>query len=498
MTDARATAVIVLAAGEGTRMRSSAAKVLHGFAGRSLLGHVLAAAAPLEADHVVVVVGHAREAVGAHLASIAPHAVPVVQAEQRGTGHAVRVALDATPDIDGAVLVVPGDAPLLRAETLRDLVQAHEDAGAVATLLTSVVPDPTGYGRVVRGPAGEVLRVVEHADATDAERAITEVATSVYVFDVGPLRAALRALTVQNAQAEEYLPDVVAGYVAAGRPVRAVLAPASETAGVNDRVQLAAAARTFNDRLLTGWMRAGVTVLDPATTWVDAGVELEPDVTLYPGTQLRGRTTVATGAEVGPDTTLVDTAVGAGARVVRTQAEGSEIGAEASVGPFSYLRNGSRLGPRSKVGAYVEVKASEIGAGSKVPHLSYVGDATIGAGSNIGAATVFVNYDGVAKHRSRVGDDVRVGSDTMLVAPVEIGDGAYTAAGSVISQDVPAGALGVGRARQRNIEGWVARRRPGSPAALAAERAAERVERAAERAGSAGSAGSVPDDGSIG
>ena len=239
---------------------------------------------------------------------------------------------------------------------------------------------------------------------------------------------------------------------------------------MNDRLQLAAAHRIYNDRLLAYWMRAGVTVVDPATTWVDAAVTLEPDVTLLPGVQLLGGTSVATGAQVGPDVTLLDTVVGAGARVVRAQCEGAEIGPEASVGPFAYLRPGARLGPGAKIGTYVEVKATDIGAGSKVPHLSYVGDATIGEHTNIGAATVFVNYDGIAKHRTTIGSHARTGADNMFVAPVVVGDGAYTAAGSVVTEDVPPGALAVARARQRNVEGWVARRRPGTAAAEAAER----------------------------
>jgi bifunctional UDP-N-acetylglucosamine pyrophosphorylase/glucosamine-1-phosphate N-acetyltransferase len=477
----------VLAAGEGTRMKSAAPKVLHGFAGRTLLGHVLAACAPLDPERTVVVIGHGREAVAEHLAATWPGATPVVQAEQRGTGHAVRVALEAMPDLDGTVLVVPGDTPLLTAETLRQLAQVHEDAAAVATLLTSVVPDPTGYGRVVRGPAGEVLRVVEHRDATDAERLNGEVATSVYAFAGGPLRDALRRLSTDNAQGEEYLPDVVGGYVSAGRSVLAVSAPAAETAGVNDRLQLAAARRAYNDRLLDAWMLAGVTVVDPVTTWVDADIAMEPDVTLQPQTHLAGSTRVASGAVIGPDTTLTDCVVGPGARVVRTHGEGAEIGPDATVGPFSYLRPGTRLGRAAKVGAYVEVKASQVGEGSKVPHLSYVGDTTIGVHSNVGAASVTVNYDGTAKHRTTIGDHVRIGSDTMLVAPVTIGDGAYTAAGSVIDEDVPPGALGIARAHQRNVEGWVARRRPGTPAAEAADRAAHGTGReATEAAGSEG------------
>ena len=462
--------VVVLAAGEGTRMRSrKLPKVLHGFAGRSLLEHVLAAAAPLSATRTVVVVGHRRDEVTAHLAEVAPEAVPVVQAEQHGTGHAVRLALEAVPPGPGTVVVLPGDTPLLTAETLQQLVGEHVDASA--TLLTSVVPDPTGYGRVIRDEAGTVVRVVEHKDASDAERAVDEIAAAVYAFDHELLRDAATKLSTDNAQGEEYLPDVIGILAGAGHRIGAVIAPAAETAGVNDRVQLAAAHRTYNDRLLEQHMRAGVTVVDPATTWVDAGVELEPDVVLLPGTDLHGATRIAEGAEIGPQSSLTDTVVGAGARVERCVAIGARLGAEVTVGPFAYLRPGAVLADGAHVGTYVEVKNSEVGPGSKVPHLTYVGDATIGAHSNIGAATVFVNYDGVAKHRSKVGDHVRIGSDTMIVAPREIGDGAYTAAGSVITSDVPPGAMAVARAHQRNVAGWTLRKRSGTPSAEAAKRA---------------------------
>lgn len=469
-------ALIVLAAGEGTRMKSAALpKVLHGFAGRSLLGHVLAAGRPLHAEHTVVVVGHRADEVRAHLDQIAPDAVAVLQAEQHGTGHAVRLALDAIPPgAAGSVVVVPGDAPLLTAEALDALVTAH--GTAAATLLTSAVTDPTGYGRVIRAADGSVARVVEHKDATADELAITEVATSVYAFDHQALRSAVGSLSRDNAQGEEYLPDVIGILVDKGAPVGAVTVPADQTAGVNDRVQLAAAHRIYNARLLEAHMRAGVTVVDPETTWVDAGVAIEADVTIWPGTYLHGATTVGAGATIGPEVTLTDTAVGARSRIVRTTGNGAEVGADVTVGPYAYLRPGTRLADRVHIGTYVEVKGSEVGAGSKVPHLTYVGDATIGEGSNIGASSVFVNYDGVAKHRSIVGDHVRIGSDTMIVAPVEIGDGAYTAAGSVIVSDVPPGAMAVARGKQRNVAGWVARKRPGTPAAEAAARAAAEQE----------------------
>ena len=453
-------------------MRSRARpKVLHGFAGRTLLGHVLAAAAPLDPVCTAVVVGHRRDEVIAHLAEIAPGADPVVQAQQSGTGHAVRLALEAVPADARTVLVLPGDAPLLASQTLRALVDEHVAAGAAVTLLTSVLADPTGYGRVLRAADGTVHRVVEHADASADERAVAEVATSVYAFDAAALRDAVGRLGTANAQGEEYLPDAVAILGADGHRVAAVVAPADETAGVNDRVQLAAAHRAYNTRLLEAHMRAGVTVVDPATTWVDADVTLEADVTIWPSVELHGRTHVAAGAQVGPHASLTDTTVGPDAELSRTVAIEAEIGAAATVGPFAYLRPGTRLAAGAHVGTYVEVKNSEIGAGTKVPHLSYVGDATIGEHSNIGAATIFVNYDGVEKHRSTVGDHVKIGSDTMIVAPREIGDGAYTAAGSVITQDVPPGAMAVARGRQRNVADWVLRRRAGTPSAAAAERA---------------------------
>lgn len=464
------TAVIVLAAGEGTRMRSARPKVLHGFAGRSLLGHVLAATVALDPADTVVVVGHGRDEVTAHLVETGPPVTITVQDEQRGTGHAVRLALESVEVPAGTVVVVPGDTPLLQRSTLLELVEQHVATGAAATLLTSVVADPSGYGRVIRDGA-TVRRVVEQKDADPAELAVHEVAAGVYAFDLALLRTALGKLTTANAQGEEYLPDVVSILVADGQVVSAVRAPASDTAGVNDRVQLAAAHRVYNTRLLEAYMREGVRVVDPLTTWVDAGVHLAPDVTLLPSVEVRGSTVVWSGATIGPQTTLVDTAVGARSVVDRAVCRGARIGADVTVGPFAHLRPGTELADGVHVGSYVEIKASDVGAGSKVPHLSYVGDATIGEYSNIGAATVFVNYDGVAKHRSTVGDHVRVGADTMIIAPARIGDGAYTAAGSVITEDVPPGALGVGRAAQRNVPGWVAKRRPGTAAATAAEQA---------------------------
>ncbi len=477
-------AVVVLAAGQGTRMRSATPKVLHELGGRSMLGHVLAAAQPLGAGTTVVVVGSGREAVEAHLAAVAPGARAVLQAEQLGSGHAARVALDAVPELEGPVLVVNGDAPLLRTATLTALVDGHTAAASVFTVLTAEVDDPTGLGRIVRDDAGAPRAIVEERDATPGQRAVREVNAGVYVADAGTLRRVLAGLATDNAQGEQYLTDALAPLVEGGAPVAAVPAPdPDDVLGCNDRRELAVRRRTLNDRVLDELMRSGVTVVDPATTWVDVTVTVAPDALLEPGVQLRGTTSVATGTVVGPDTTLVDTTVGEGAAVVRSHVLGAVVGPRATVGPFSYVRPGTRLGADAKVGAFVETKNAQVGEGSKVPHLSYVGDATIGRGSNIGAATVFVNYDGVTKHHTTVGDAVRIGSDTMLVAPVTVGDGAYTAAGSVITEDVPPGAMGVARAAQRNVAGWVRRRRPGTAAADAA---------AAAGAAAEGTAGSRP------
>ncbi|MFW3170546.1 bifunctional UDP-N-acetylglucosamine diphosphorylase/glucosamine-1-phosphate N-acetyltransferase GlmU [Geodermatophilus sp. CPCC 206100] len=467
-------AVVVLAAGQGTRMRSARPKVLHDLCGRSMLGHVLAAAEPLGAEHTLVVVGSGRELVEEHLAAIAPGARPVVQEEQRGSGHAAAVALAAVPDLEGPVLVVNGDAPLLRQETLAALVEGHSAAGSVFSVLTAEVDDPTGLGRIIRDGDGAPRAIVEESDATDAQRAVREVNAGVYVANAATLRRVLAGLATDNAQGEQYLTDALAPLVEGGAPVAAVRAEdPADVLGCNDRRELAARRRTLNDRVLDELMRAGVTVVDPATTWVDVDVTVAADALLEPGVQLRGTTSVAAGAVVGPDTTLVDSTVEEGATVVRSHVLGAVIGPDATVGPFSYLRPGTRLAGRSKVGAFVETKNVSVGEDSKVPHLSYVGDATIGRGANIGAATVFVNYDGVAKHHTTVGDHVRIGSDTMLVAPVTVGDGAYTAAGSVITSDVPPGALAVARATQRDVAGWVQRRRPGTPAARAAEAAGD-------------------------
>ncbi|WP_265564198.1 bifunctional UDP-N-acetylglucosamine diphosphorylase/glucosamine-1-phosphate N-acetyltransferase GlmU [Streptomyces hygroscopicus] len=471
MSANRPAAVVVLAAGEGTRMKSATPKVLHEICGRSLVGHVLASARELEPENLVVVVGHAREKVTEHLTRIDPAVRTAVQAEQNGTGHAVRMALEELGgSVDGTVVVVCGDTPLLTGETLKRLAATHGGDGNAVTVLTAEVPDATGYGRIVRDDAsGAVTAIVEHKDADDAQRAIKEINSGVFAFDGQLLADALGKVRTDNSQGEEYLTDVLGILREAGHRVGAsVAADHREIAGINNRVQLSEARRILNDRLLTGAMLAGVTIVDPATTWVDVTVTFEQDAVVHPGTQLLGSTHVGEGAEVGPNSRLKDTRVGAGARVDNTVSDGAVVGPQAGVGPYAYLRPGTRLGLKSKVGTYVETKNASIGEGTKVPHLSYVGDATIGEYTNIGAASVFVNYDGQDKHHTTVGSHCRTGSDNMFVAPVTIGDGAYTAAGSVITKDVPPGSLAVARGQQRNIEGWVARKRPGSAAAKAA------------------------------
>ncbi|MEV8046277.1 bifunctional UDP-N-acetylglucosamine diphosphorylase/glucosamine-1-phosphate N-acetyltransferase GlmU [Streptomyces griseoluteus] len=474
MSAIRPAAVVVLAAGEGTRMKSATPKVLHQICGRSLVGHVLAASRELDPAELVVVVGHAREQVAAHLAEIDPEVRTAVQEQQNGTGHAVRMALEELGGpVDGTVVVVCGDTPLLTADTLAALTGTHQADGNAVTVLTAEVPDATGYGRIVRdGASGAVTAIVEHKDATDEQRAIAEINSGVFAFDGRLLADALKQVRTDNSQGEEYLTDVLGILRAAGHRVGASVAgDHREIAGINNRVQLSEARRTLNDRLLTAAMLDGVTVVDPATTWVDVTVGFGRDAVVHPGTQLTGATRIGEGAEVGPNSRLNDTVVGAGARVDNTVADGAVVGEGATVGPYAYLRPGTRLGVRSKVGTYVETKNASIGEGTKVPHLSYVGDATIGDFTNIGAASVFVNYDGESKHHTTVGSHCKTGSDNMFVAPVTVGDGAYTGAGSVITKDVPPGALAVARGQQRNIEGWVARKRPGSAAAKAAEAA---------------------------
>ncbi|ADB34713.1 UDP-N-acetylglucosamine pyrophosphorylase [Kribbella flavida DSM 17836] len=473
MTSHRPSAVIVMAAGQGTRMKSATPKVLHELGGRSLVGHAVVTARALAPEHLVVVVGTGRELVEAHLAGVDPDVRTAVQEQQLGTGDAVRAGLRAVPaDFAGTVVVTSGDVPLLAGDTLLELVAEHDKQGNAVTVLTARVPDPTGYGRILPGPDGTVAGIVEHKDATPEQRQIDEINAGIYAFDAATLRDGLSRLTTDNAQGELYLTDVLAIARGDGKRVGAfVTEDAMQTEGVNDRVQLATLRAELNRRTLDALMRSGVTIVDPATTWVDRTVRLEQDVTLLPNTQLHGATTVATGATIGPDTTLTDVEVGEGATIVRTHGSGALIGAGASVGPYAYLRPGTSLGVKAKIGTFVETKNAAIADGAKVPHLTYAGDATIGEGANIGAGTIFANYDGVEKNHTTVGRYSFVGSNSVLVAPRTIADGAYVAAGSAVTDDVEPGQIGVARGRQRNINGWVARKRAGTKTAKAADEA---------------------------
>ncbi|KWX25456.1 bifunctional N-acetylglucosamine-1-phosphate uridyltransferase/glucosamine-1-phosphate acetyltransferase [Mycolicibacterium wolinskyi] len=471
MVSTTETAVIVLAAGAGTRMRSAIPKVLHAVGGRSMLAHTLHAVTALTPSHIVVVVGHGREQVSAEVARVSSVATAVVQDEQLGTGHAVSVGLAGLPsDFGGTVIVTTADVPLLDGATLAGLAAAHQGAGV--TILTTTLADPTGYGRIIRDADRAVTAIVEHADADEAQRAVAEINSGVYAFDAAALRSALTQLRTDNAQGELYLTDAIALIRNQGLPVQAEHVDDSAlVAGVNDRVQLADLGAELNRRIVAGHQRAGVTIIDPASTWIDVDVTIGRDTVVRPGTQLLGTTEIGSGCEIGPDTTLTDVEVGDRASVIRTHAQLAVIGEAATVGPFTYLRPGTTLGADGKLGAFVETKNAKIGTGTKVPHLTYVGDADIGDHSNIGASSVFVNYDGESKHRTTVGSHVRTGSDTMFIAPVNVGDGAYTGAGTVLREDVPPGALAVSDNAQRTIEGWVERKRPGSAAAEAARKA---------------------------
>jgi bifunctional UDP-N-acetylglucosamine pyrophosphorylase/glucosamine-1-phosphate N-acetyltransferase len=424
-------------------MRSGTPKVLHPLCGRAMMLHVVDALAELPLQRIVVVVGHGAEHVTKTLQEQLVTEVPVEFVEQRvqrGTGDAVSVALTVFDDLDAEddILVLPGDAPLVRAETIAKLATEHRLEDAAAAILTAVVPEPFGLGRIVRDKDGRVARVVEHADASPEERDISEINTSIYCFRRSLLAPALRRLSPENAQGEYYLTDAIAVLRDAGHKVVALeVDDPGEAIMVNDRAELAEAEAALRVRINRSWMRAGVTMVDPAVTYVDATVELEHDVRLLPGTMLEGRTVVGSGSIVGPDVRLVDAVVGERVRISYSAGRECELGDDCEVGPFAYLRPGTRLAAGVKVGTYVEVKNSEIGAGTKVPHLSYVGDADVGVAANLGASTITANYDGQAKHRTKIGDGVHTGVHTSLVAPVELGDGSETGAGSVVTHDVP-------------------------------------------------------------
>lgn len=479
MNDVRPDAVIILAAGEGTRMKSTLPKVLHPIGGAPLLGHAMRAASGAGASETVVVIRHQRDRVAAFIEDYSVRSEIACrtadQDEIKGTGRAVECGLDALPaDLQGTVVVTMGDVPLLSAETISELTRAHVEAQAAVTVITSVLPDAKAYGRIVRDADGNVERIVEFKDASESERKILEINSGIYAFDVAVLRRELANVTSDNAQGEKYLPDVLQLARAAGGTVAAhVLTDLYQTEGVNDRVQLAELGKELNRRTCEQHMRAGVTIIDPDTTWIDVDVTIGQDTRILPGTQLLGATSIGAEATIGPDVTLTDCEVGDAAEVKRAEGLLAVIGAGAKVGPFSYLRPGTELGAKGKIGGFVETKNAKIGEGAKVPHLTYAGDAIIGDGANIGAGTIFANYDGVKKHQTVIGRNSFIGSDTVLVAPVEVADGAYVAAGSALTDRVEPGQLAVARGRQHNIDGWVAKQRPGTPTEAAAQAAAQ-------------------------
>ena len=450
-------AAIILAAGEGTRMRSRTPKVLHTFAGKTFLQRVMASVGAQDPDTLAVVVHHQADRVAAAARSYNDQVEIVNQDDIPGTGRAVQCAMTQLAErgeLSGPVLIAASDMPLLDAGTLHDLLEFHEASGNGATVLTTILDDPTGYGRIIRDREGNVLRIVEQKDANRSELAVQEVNTSVYVFEAAVLARSIAGLKSNNAQGEFYLTDALEMAKADGN-VGAFAAPDPLTVeGVNDRVQLSELSKAYNRRICERWMRDGVTILDPATTWIEDDVQIARDATILPGSFLQGHTVIGEAAVVGPYTTLIDAIVDAGATVERSRVQGTHIGADATIGPWTYLRPGNELGTGTKAGAFVEMKNAHIGDGTKVPHLSYVGDADLGEHTNIGGGTITANYDGVHKHHTHIGSNVHIGAGNLFVAPVEVGDNVTSGAGSVIRHAVPDDAMVYSENTQHVVEGW--------------------------------------------
>ena len=468
-------AVVVLAAGEGTRMRSQTPKVMHEISGLPMLGHALATATALNAQYVVPVIRHEKEKLESYIHTFYPTVHLAHQDDQPGTGRALECGLNVLPEgFTGAVVVTSADVPLLDVNTLESMLEIHLESGAGATMLTAIFDDPTGYGRVVRDATGSFVSVVEHRDATEVELDIQEVNAGVYIFDYELIKSALARIGTHNAANEKYLTDALGEIVKSGSVVKAL--PVRDNwlvAGVNTRVQLQQVSAELNRRICEGWMMAGVTIMDPNTTFIDITAVIGEDVTLLPGTSLKGITKVGAGSTVGPEVSIHDSVIGENCSIKRADINGSVVEDGASVGPYSYLRPGTHLGADGKIGTFVETKNAKIGAGTKIPHLSYVGDATIGEHTNIGAGTIFANYDGVEKHHTTIGSYVKSGSHNVFVAPVSIADGAYTAAGTVVRKDVAAGDLAMNLSPQRNLAGWVLAKRANTSSAEAAKKAKE-------------------------
>ena len=438
-------------------MHSAVPKVLHEICGRPLVAWPVLAAQEAGAGRICVIVSPDRD-----LSAVLPNGTEtIVQPEADGTGGALRAASEVVRSSD-TVLILSGDHPLVSAEIIDELIAAHRGADAAATVMTTEMEEPGSYGRIVRSSDGDIERIAEAkspGDATPEELAIREVNAGTYAFAGPALADVLERLDNDNAQGEYYLGDVLPLLRESGLRVAAYQAPdPGVNLGINDRADLARVADEARRRILVGHMRAGVTIEDPGATWIDADVEIAADTTILPGTTLRGRSAIGAGSTIGPMTTLVDSRVGDRATVVHSYLTGCEVANEATVGPFAYLRPDARIGEGAKAGSFVEIKNSEIGPGAKVPYLSYIGDADVGEGSNLGASTITANYDGRSKNRTKIGKNVHTGVDTTLVAPVEVGDESYTGAGSVISEDVPPGALGISRAEQKNVEGYAGKK----------------------------------------
>jgi bifunctional UDP-N-acetylglucosamine pyrophosphorylase/glucosamine-1-phosphate N-acetyltransferase len=457
-------AVVVLAAGSGTRMKSSTPKVLHQLAGLSLIEHVLATGRALQPARLVTVLKHQQEKIEQALEGLADDVEFITQSDIPGTGAAVESAMEALTDFKGAVVVLSGDVPLMDVYTLNLLIDTHLESNAKVSLLTATVDNPAGYGRVIQ--KGKKISIIEDRDCSEEQLKINQINAGVYVFDSDFLASALGNLNTSNAQSEKYLTDVL---LQAEEVSSVEVKDNWLVAGINDRVQLSEVAQELNSRIIKAWQLSGVTVIDPATTWVDVTVQLGQDVSIEPNVQLRGSTSIGTASTVGSGSVITDAAIGSNVSIKSSDITSSVIDDRSSVGPFAFLRAGTRLSADGKIGAFVETKNSTIGAGSKVPHLTYVGDAVIGEGVNIGAGTIFANYDGINKHKTVVGDHVKTGAGNVFVAPVTINSGSYTAAGSVIRKDVKSGDLAMNHSPQRAIAGWVLANRPDSLAAKQAK-----------------------------
>ena len=457
------THVVILAAGQGTRMKSGLAKVLHPVAGTPMVEHVLRAARSLSPSTITLIVGHQADAIQSFLGP--PEDLQfALQVPQLGTGHALRQAEALLAGRTGTLVLLSGDVPLLSAATVGRLIDTHRAAGASATVLTALAERPYGYGRIIRA-GGQIARIIEERDATPAERRVREINSGVYAFDLAPLFDALRGLAARNAQGEYYLPDLIAVYRRRRLPVETLIVDdPREILGVNSRSELAEVSAIMRQSKNEELMAAGVTIVDPATTYIDKDVEVGADTVIHPGVVIQGHSRIGSACEIHAWVRIADSELSDRVTIHNfCLIVGARVAAGAAIGPFAHLRPATEVGQGAKVGNFVELKKTTLGAGSKANHLSYLGDATIGANVNVGAGTITCNYDGQKKHETVIEDDAFIGSDTQLIAPVRVGQGAYVAAGSSITDDVPPGALGISRGRQANIDGWAERQKSTAP-----------------------------------